>query len=454
MSSNGVNISSLLSALGSTSSGIDVQTAVAQAISNESGPLTQMQNQQAAFTSDTSDINQIETDIGTLQTALSGLSDPVGALNAMTTTSSASSLVTASAESGTVAGTHVVAVNNLASTASWYSGSVATSSTALATGSFTFQVGSNAPVQVNIGGASDTLDQLASSINGLNAGVTASVVNDSSGSRLAIVSNSSGAASNFTISGATGLSFTQAAKGTDASLTVDGIPVDSASNTVTGVVTGVTFNLLSASASSTANITIAPDASQVSSGISSFVSAYNTVIADVNQEFALGSNGAEGPLSGDPAVSILQSQLLASGSYTSGGSGISTLGDLGITMNNDGTLSLNTSTLNSAVENNYSGVQNFFQGAALNGFASILSTQLATLTDPTDGAFTVDLKSISNQSSDLQSQITTFQSYLSAQTTFLTNEYDQADIALQQLPIEEQQINAELGNPTTSTTGG
>ena len=51
----------------------------------------------------------------------------------------------------------------------------------------------------------------------------------------------------------------------------------------------------------------------------------------------------------------------------------------------------------------------------------------------------------------LKTQIANFQSYLAAQTTLLTNEYDAADIALQQLPIEEQQINAELGNPTTST---
>jgi flagellar hook-associated protein 2 len=451
MGTTGVNISSLLSALGSTSSGIDVQSAVAQAISADSGPLTQMQNQQAVFTSDTSDINMIETDIGTLQTSLSALTDPIGALNAMTTASSDSSMVTATAESGTVAGTHVVAVNNLASTASWYSGSVATSSTALATGSFSLQVGSNAPVQVNIGGAVDTLDQLASSINGLNAGVTASVVNDSSGSRLAIVSNNSGTANNFTISGATGLNFTQAVTGKDASLTVDGIPVDSASNTVTGVITGVTFNLLSAPVGGTANITIAPDATQASSAVSGFVTAYNAVISDVNQEFKLGSNGAEGPLAGDPAVAELQSQLLSVGSYTSGGAGVATLADLGITMNNDGTLTLNTSTLNSAVQNNYSGVQAFFQGAASNGFASGLSTQLATLTDPTDGAFTVDLQSISNENSDLQTQITNFQSYLASQTTLLTNEYDQADIALQQLPIEEQQINAELGNPTTTT---
>jgi flagellar hook-associated protein 2 len=446
-----INLSSLLSALGSSSSGINVQDAVAQAIAAESGPLSQMEQQQSLLQTQTSDINQIESDMTTLQTALTALSQPVGALTAMTTSSSNTSIVTASAEAGTVAGNHVVEVNNLASTASWYSDSVASSSTALAAGSFTLQVGSNATVQVNIGGSVDTLDQLSTYINGLGAGVTASVVNDSSGSRLAIVSANSGGASNFTISNATGLTFTQAVKGQDASLTVDGIPIDSASNTVTGAVTGLTLNLLSASPGEV-NITVAPDSSQISSAISNFVSAYNTVIGDVNQEYTLAANGAQGPLAGDPVLGILQSDLLSTGSYATGGNGVSTLADLGITMNNDGTLTLDSSTLNNAIQNNFSAVQNFFQGTASNGFASLLSTQLTGLTDPVSGAFTVDLQSISNQNSDLQTQINNFDTYLQNQTTTLTSEYNQADILLQQLPLEEQQINAELGNPTTNSS--
>ena len=454
MGSSGINLSSLLSALGSSSSGINVQSAVAQAIAAESGPLTQMEQQQSLLQSQTGDINQIETDITTLETALNALSQPTGALTAMTTSSSNSNIVTASADSGAVAGNHVVVVNNLAATASWYSGEETSSSTTLPTGSFTLTVGSNAPVTINTGSGTsgDTLDDLASYINTLGAGVTASVVNDSAGARLAIVSNSSGAANNFTITNATGLNFTQAVTGQDASLTVDGIPIDSASNAVAGAVSGVTFNLLSASPGTEVDVSIAPDTSQISTAVTNFVNAYNTVIGDVNQEYTVGSNGAEGPLAGDPMLAMLQSQMLSVGSYVGGGNGVSTLADLGITMNNDGSLTLDTSTLNNAIQSNFSAVQNFFQGTASNGFAATLTNQLDTMNDPVSGAFTVDLQSISNENSDLQTQISDFQTYLNNQTTLLTNEYDQADIALQQLPIEEQQLNAELGNPTTSSS--
>jgi flagellar hook-associated protein 2 len=148
----------------------------------------------------------------------------------------------------------------------------------------------------------------------------------------------------------------------------------------------------------------------------------------------------------------LQDSLLSIAGYTNGGTGVSTLADLGITMNTDGTLSLDSATLDNAVQNNFAAVQTFMQGTSSNGFASFLNNQLTTLTDPATGAFTIDLQSISSENSDLQDQINNFQSYLSTQQTLLTAEYNQADITLQQIPEEEAQINAELGNPTTSNS--
>ena len=442
---SGIDISSLLSALGSTSSGINVSSAVSQAIYAMAAPQREWQSEQQTLQNQTSAINQIQSDLSTLQNSLNALGDPAGALTSMSVSASDSNIVSGSAVSGTAAGNHVVVVNNLATTASWYSNAVASSSTTLSPGSFTLQVGSGSPVQIQIGNGVNTLDQLAAYINGQNLGVSASVVNDSSGSRLAMVSMSSGAAANFTISAATGLSFTQAVTGKDASLTVDGIPIDSASNTVTGAVNGLTLNLLGAAPGTQVNVSIAPDASQISQAVTNFVNAYNTVIGDVNTQYTIDANNQEGPLAGDSVLSTLQDTLLGSGSYSVSGGSVATLADLGITMGNDGTLSVDTATLNNAVQNNLSGVQNFLQGASSNGFAAFLNNQLNTLTDATSGAFTVDLQSINNENTDLQNQINDFQDYLNTQQTNLTNEYNQADILMQQLPQQISQVDAELG---------
>jgi flagellar hook-associated protein 2 len=449
---SGVNLSSLLSALGSSSSGINVASAVAQAMAALSLPEQQMEAEQVTLQSQTSGIDQIQADVDALQTSLNGLGDPAGALASMTATSSDTAVVDASAAAGTAAGSHVVIVANIASSASAYSTvSVATGDTNLTPGSFALTVGSGTPTTITIGSGVNTLNELAGSINTQQLGVTASVVNDSSGSRLAIVSNTTGTADGFTIGAATGMAFTQTSAGEDASLTVDGIPIDSASNTVTGAIAGLTLNLVGASPGGQINVTVAPDSNAVSQAIGSFVTAYNTAIGDVNTQYTLSGTNQEGPLSGDSTVRMLQSSLLAAGSYSSGGNGVSTLADLGITMNNDGTLSLDSTTLISAIQNNFGAVQTFMQGTTSNGFVSSLNNQLNTLTAPTSGAFSVDLQSIASENTDLQNQINDFQTYLNAQQALLTAQYNAADITLQQLPEEQAQINGELGNAPTTT---
>jgi flagellar hook-associated protein 2 len=449
---NPINLDSLLSGFNSAQ-GINVQQAVSEALAADAQPQVEWQDEQATLQTQTADLNQIENDVTALEGTLTALSDPAGALSAMTTASSNSSIVTATAANGTQPGNHVVVVNSLATTASWYSDSVASDTTPLQAGSFTIQVGSGTPTQITVGSGINTLDDLATAINGMDLGVTASVINDSSGSRLSIVSNSSGAANNFTISNDTTVNFTQATVGQDASLTVDGIPVDSASNTVTGALNGVTLNLLSASPGTAVNIAVQPDTNAASTAISNFVSAYNTVVGDVNTQYTVGANNTEGPLAGDSTLSMLQSELLSAGGYSTGSGQVETLADLGITMNKDGTLTLDSGTLGGAIQNNFAAVQSFMQGTASNGFANYLSTQMNNLTDASNGAFTVDLQSISNENQDLQNQINNFQPYLQQQEQILTAEFNQANTLMQELPTEEAQINAELGyQPSSSTT--
>ena len=192
-------------------------------------------------------------------------------------------------------------------TASWASGEVASATTALAAGSFTITGADGTVTTISTGTGTSTLNDVASTINGDNLGVTASVITDANGARLAIVSNTSGQAANFTVNSATGgsLSFTQAVTGQNASLSVDGISIASASNTVTGAVAGVTFNLLNASPGTNVSLTVAPDTSQISTAINQFVTDYNQAITDLNTQFTF-SGTSEGVLATDSDVRSLQ----------------------------------------------------------------------------------------------------------------------------------------------------
>jgi flagellar hook-associated protein 2 len=244
--------------------------------------------------------------------------------------------------------------------------------------------------------------------------------------------------------------------GTNASLTVDGISIQSASNTVTGALSGVTLNLLSASPGTEVSLAVAPDVSAATTAINQFVTDYNTVIGDINAQYADTGSG-EGVLGSDSTLRSLQSELLQSLGYTyvpsTGTTTVSNLSSLGISVNNDGSLSVDSATLNTALTNNFSDVQSFFQGAALNGFANTLDQQLTSFISPADGAFTLDLQSLSTQYTSLQTDISNFETnYITPLKTQLQNEYSQAEIDLQQLPNETKQIDAELGENSSSSS--
>ena len=460
-SSNATDISSILEALtGASTSGIDVTSAVNAAVTAAEAPETQWEDQQAVLGSQSSALTAIQTDITNLDNDMQSLNSLTGPFSSASVTSSNSSVVTASASSAASAGNNVVVVSNLATTASWSSSVVASSTTALPAETFTITPADGTATTITTDGT-QTLSDLASEINSDNLGLTANVVTDSTGSRLSIVAGESGSTSNFTVasSDASSFGFTQSVTGVNASLTVNGISISSASNTVTGVLPGVTLNLLSASPSSQVTLNVAPNTSEAASAISQFVSDYNTAITAVNAQFTDTDGSGEGVLSSDSTVRNLQNELLGALSYqstttsSSGSKTYTNLGSLGITVNKDGTLSLDSTTLDSALENNFSQVQNFFQGSALNGFANSLDQQLTEFISPSDGAFTVDLTSLSSQYTNLEDDITNFASnVISPLKTQLNSEYSQAEIALQELPGEIKNIDAELGENNNNSS--
>ncbi len=447
MSATTTALQSVLSALGG-SSGIDVTQAVNAIITADRAPETQWQAQQATLATQTSALNQLDTDSSSLSDVLSSLQSASSGLSSVSATSSNSSVVTASVADGTSISNHTVVVNSLATTGSWYSDEEPSASSTIS-GSFNITSGGSTTT-INIGSNNNTLSSLASSINSQSLGVTASVVTDSNGARLSLVANASGSAADFSVSQASGLGFTQAQAGANASLTVDGVPISSASNTVSGAVSGVTLNLQSASPGTTVNLSLAPDTSDITSTVQSFISAYNTLIGNLNTDVAYNqSTSAAGPLQSDSAAQSFYSDLLSAVNFSGGSGSVTSLNDLGITANNDGTLSLNTTTLQNAIQTNPTGVATFFQGATgsggTGGFASSLTSTLSTYTDPSVGAFSVDLQSIAAENQDLTDQTNTLELYISSQQTILTQEYNNADIAIQQLPQQIQNTDALLG---------
>ena len=542
--------SALTSSSSSSSSGngIDVTGTVNQILAADRAPEQIWMTEQATFSAQVSALQGINSDLQDLQTQVNALNDFQGALGSNSVSVSNSSILTATAAAGATTGTHTIIVGSLATTSSYYtgyqtaistslsagsfslqigsnapttisvtaatsyySGSKATSSTPLSLGSFSLQVGSNTPVTITVDNTNNTLDGLATSINNQNLGVTASVITDSngahlsllsntsgqagdltisndtvglgftkvafnntldklaasinnqnlgvkasvitdaSGSRLGLVSNTSGAPGDLTISGDTvGLGFTKIA-GTNASLTVDGVPVSSASNTVS-VIPGVTLNL-QASSASPVTINVQPDTTQATQAINSFVNSYNKIIGDINAQFKYNANTkTAGVLSGNSTLQLLQQQLFSSiTASVSGGNQIKTLASLGVNANDDGTLTVDNTKLQSALSSNYQDVQNFFQTPST-GLAQNLSSVLTNLTNPANGPISIEIQGLTQSSSDLTDQIQRLEDRLTITQQQLITQYSQINATLEELPLMLAQINAQVGS-LSSTKG-
>ena len=449
--------------------GINVSSVVQELQAAESGQLTAWKGDVTTLQTQATAISSISSDLTNLQSAVQQFTDPTGVLSQLTTDSSLSAVVTATAQSGATPGGYSVVVNGLASAGTLYTGALASGKTSIlpsgqTSGDLKLQIGGSGGTTADIAitaGSNDTLTTLAQSINSLstdnNWGLTASVVTDASGARLAIYSQATGSPGALAVSANTSsLAFEPPLGGTNAEITVNGIPYASTTNTVTGAIPDVTLNLTSAAPTTPVTVTVAPDSTAVDNAVYNFVTEYNTVISDINKQFTYNSSTkTEGPLGSDTSLRVLQSSLLNDVAYattdsTSQSSGLSTLAALGITMNDDGTLTVNTSKLNDAVTSNASAVTNFFTNATATGFADNFSADIDNLTNPTSGPLAADLASNQSQQAALGTEIQNFQTQLAAQAVYLTLEFSQVNATLEEYPFLLQTVNTELGSLSSS----
>jgi flagellar hook-associated protein 2 len=577
MGSVGINFGS---ATGGT--GFDVTTTVAAIVANLKSVENPWNTQLTALKASDTAFTSIGTDLATLSTAVSALTDFQGVLaSKQGSSSNANILALDSAGPTAVAGSHTIVVSQLAQTASFNSAVVLPTDTL--SGALTIQVGSGSATTVPIvSGKSDTLSTYAAAINLAGIGVSASVISDTTGSRLSIVSNTSGLPGQLTISsgitvststavtsaavsvpsddstsatntftlpsatdklsgtfayaigggasatvnlGSTPLSltataaalnvdtgfsasgltatvlganlvitktigsagsasidtsastlttttpasttspFTDATKNSaiavtvgltaqDAKLTVDGSAIDSASNTLSTAIPGVTFQVLSSDPNTQVQVQIANNNSSVVTAVQSFVTAYNTVMSDINTQEGNNAAGSPEPLFGNTVVAQLQSALSLALTAGSSSGGVTSLYKLGISAStaDNGTLTLDTTALNATLNSNYQDVVGFLQDSG--SFGQSMQNTLDTLgSQSPSGAITLALNADKTQETTLNNNVTAQDALIAKQSSRLTSQLNLANEILQAIPQQLNEINQLYSALTGYNTG-
>lgn len=371
-------------------SGLDVKSIVTQLVALERLPVTKLQTKGTALQTKLSAYGQIKSSLATLDDAATALTDST-TWKARTFTSNNTTAITGSATSTALASSFAVQVTALAQVQSLKSNSVVAGAAIGAAGRLDIQAGqwtgvsfdgsnndggSNATFSVSIA-ATDTLTEVASKINTAAAGVSAVVVTSGGLDRLLIRGNTTGDANGFKIDAFDGSS-TQITDGTtgvgayaysvggfpatmygmtrtqtaqNSALTIDGIAISSASNTVSDAVPGITLNL-QATTSTAAQVTVGVDKEFIKTKLESFRTAYNDIRTKL-AGFMLYDPASKtgGPLLGDNTSLGIEKMLRDMVSATGpAASTISRLSDMGLQTQRDGTLLSNTTKLDSALQ--------------------------------------------------------------------------------------------------------
>ena len=391
-----------ISSLG-VGSGLDLSSLLTNLMTAEKQPLLALQKKETSVQARISALGTLKGALSALQTGAQGLIPSTGqSATAKFSTFSAAvadnTIASATASTGAVKGTYPLEVTALAqaqrltSPASTDAAGTAALTATLATGgtlkielgaltgtagSFSFAADSARELNVTIA-AGSTLDQVRDAINAAatDSRVSATIINGDGGKQLVLTSGKSGTANVMKLSGMAGLDYNPAGAGTDtlsqasgnggqaasdAVFKLNGISVTRSTNTVTDVLDGVTLNLLKANVGTPTTLTINQDTTAaLTASLNTFIKSYNDAASSMkNLGFYDAATKKAGSLQGDSTLRGAQSQIRNLSLTKAGGTSVyQTLSDIGVSLQTDGTLKLDTTKLNKAATADFAGVAN------------------------------------------------------------------------------------------------
>jgi flagellar hook-associated protein 2 len=404
-------------------SGLNIESLVTQLMQAESTPLTQLQAKESSYKSKLSAFGTLKSAISSFQTAVKSVTGT--SLAALTAASSDETIMKAStpAGGGATAGSYAIEVSKLATNDKLSSAGIdPTKIFSPANSSMTITVGSGKPVNIPLDDFS--LSGLASAINGANAGVTATVINDGTMNHLVVAAKDTGSANTVKIA-ATGdvaqfdntdpktttMSWQQ--KAGDAEFTVDGMKVVKPSNTVTDAIKGVTLNLAKTNVGAAVNVTVAKDSDTIKKNVQGLIDAYNKIASTVNNLTSYNTSTKTGAvLNGDSSARGILTQLRSElGKAVSDAGDLKNLSDIGIVFQRDGTLMLEKpDKLQKAIDTNFDNLSKLFSsttgiGTRLTALTTNMLGSKGVIQTRTDG-INDSLKRMSDQESTIQDRLT------------------------------------------------
>ncbi|TFY89711.1 flagellar cap protein FliD [Pseudomonas nabeulensis] len=415
-------------------SGYDTQGIVKALVAAEKAPKqSQITKAQADATTQLSAVGSVKSALEAYRTAITKLNS-AASFNGLAATTSDDKTVKATLGDGASSGKYTLVVDSLATsskvTSKLFTGAAAVANPGEENQTLTINQSGKSYNVIITGGS--TLQQVRESINTqLSAqGISANVLSDASGARLVIGSTTSGVGTDITLSGDSDLaaSYTAGPAAQNAKYSIDGIAMESTSNTVTSAISGVSLELVAPTeANKSTTITVASNPATLKTSVQSFVSAYNTLMTAINAQTKVTATGDQatttaGALTGDASMRDLVSSLRSELVNGSGSGAISSLSQMGITTDQKtGLLTLDDKQWDAAVAKNPTDIAKLFTGdsglisrmnKATDSYVGTTGTLASRVTD-----LNTKFSDLTTQQADLDRRMDALQLSLSAKYT-------------------------------------
>ena len=458
-------------------SGLDINSIVKAMVEAETAPkAAQLNRLEKATTTKISALGSLKGALSNFQTTMKDL-NKMSLFENRTAVSSNTSALTATASKTALSGSYSVAVQQLASSSKVATAALAKDFTTSDAGTLTVSLGDNDenPVSVDIKADASLVD-IRDAINAQlkDKGISANIVNnpETNESQLVLSSSETGKGKDIYVSGVGGdldqlnvEGGTKAGKGTagyleqasNAIFTIDGLELESATNTIDNAIPDVTFTLKSKTdvaskdgdvQSKPLTVTVGQDNSGVKAQLEKFVESYNELIKVSNELTGVTKVGDDkapvvGGLVGDSTVRTLLGGMRSELTNASKTDGIQVLADLGITTQKDGTLKIDDEKLGKTLDNNFDAVAQFVAGD--NGLMTRMDKRISGYVE-TGGVLEQRIKGLSTTTSSIDKERETLTLRIGQIEARLFKQFNAMDALVGQLNNTSQSLLQSLDN--------
>lgn len=441
-------------------SGVDINAIVKTLVAGETdAKANQIKRQTANNKAMLSGVASLKSALSVYQAAMKKLNDATApAFSAYSATSSNDAAIKATSNNTAVPGSYTIAVTSLATSSKVASQNFDTGATTpIPEGDLLItQDGVTHTVKI---GAGATLQSVRDTINSSLAekGISANLVNGEDGSRLVFSSTMTGTGTDISVDGIDALKIPPGVKmagdgagfidaqANDAVFEIDGLKVTSKTNTVSNAISGMSLELLPEAAGKTVTVKVGENTDGLKKSVQAYVDAYNTLVKTANSLTAVSKdedgNTVLGSLTNDPTTRSLLSDLRKQLATESDGDRLTTLSQLGINTQKDGTLEFNSTKYDAAMKDKKLGadVQQLFTGT--NGVFERMNKAIEPYLQ-TGGILDSRKNGLDKLQTDLGNQQTALDRRIDSLTDSLTKRYVAMDTLVGKLEAQRKNINS------------